>query len=43
MPEEVIVFVREAADVETLGEKLSPPVAAAAGRVLDLVRTEAGA
>ena len=43
MPEEVIVFAIEAADVETFGEELSPPVAAAAERVLDLVRREVGA
>ena len=43
MPEEVIVFAIEAADVETFGEELSPPVAAAAEQVLDLVRREVGA
>ena len=44
MPEEVIVFAIEAADVETFGEELSPPVAAAAAeQVLDLVRREVGA
>jgi hydrogenase maturation protease len=40
MPGEVIVFAIEAEDVETFGEELSPPVAAAAERVLDLVRRE---
>lgn len=40
MPEEVIVFAIEAADVETFGEELSPP---AAEQVLDLVRREVGA
>ena len=40
MPEEVIVFAIEAVDVETFGEELSPPVAAAAERVLELVRRE---
>lgn len=39
--EEATVFAIEAADVETFGEELSPP--AAAERVLDLVRREAGA
>jgi hypothetical protein len=43
MPGEVTVFAIEAEDVETLGEELSPPVAAAAGRVLALVREEVGA
>ena len=43
MPEEVIVFAIEAADVETFGEELSPPVAAAAEQVLELVRREVGA
>ncbi len=40
MPEDVTVFAIEAADVETFGEDLSPPVAAAAERVLALVRAE---
>ncbi len=43
MPEEVIVFAIEAADGETFGEELSPPVAAAADRVPGLVLTEVGA
>lgn len=41
--EEVIVFAIEAADVETFGEELSPPVAAAAERGLGLVRREVAA
>ncbi len=40
MPGEVIVFAIEAEDVETFGEGLSPSVAAAAERVLELVRGE---
>ncbi len=43
MPGEVIVFAIEAEDVETFGEELSPPVAAAAERVHELVREELGA
>jgi len=43
MPEEVVVFAIEAEDVETFGEELSPPVAAAAERVLALVREELSA
>lgn len=43
MPEEVTVFAIEAVDVETFGEELSPPVAAAAERVYDLIRQELGA
>jgi hydrogenase maturation protease len=43
MPEEVVVFGIEAVDVETFGEELSPPVAAAAARAVDLVRAEVGA
>ena len=43
MPEEVTVFAIEAVDVETFGEELSPPVAAAAERVISLVREELGA
>ena len=43
MPEEVIVFAIEAKDVETFGEELSPPVAAAAERVLALVLEEVSA
>jgi hydrogenase maturation protease len=42
MPDVVVVFAIEAADVETFGEELSPPVAAAAERVLALVREEIG-
>ena len=38
MPAEVTVFAIEAEDVETFGEELSPPVAAAAERVVALVR-----
>jgi len=40
MPEEVTVFAIEAVDVETFGEELSPPVAAAAERVLDMIAAE---
>ncbi len=40
MPEEVIVYAIEAADVETFGEELSPAVAAAADRVVRLVTDE---
>ena len=43
MPEEVVVYAIEAADVETFGEQLSPPVAAAAERVTRLVLQEVGA
>ena len=43
MPGEVTVFAIEAEDVETFGEDLSPPVAAAAERVFALVRKEVGA
>lgn len=43
VPEEVIVFAIEAADVETFGEELSPPVAVAAPQVLELVRREVAA
>ena len=43
MPKEVTVFAIEAEDVETFGEELSPPVAAAAERVFALVREEVGA
>ena len=43
MPEAVVVFAIEAADVETFGEQLSPPVAAAAERVTRLVLQEVGA
>ena len=43
MPADVTVFAIEAEDVETFGEELSPPVAAAAERVVALVREEVGA
>ena len=43
MPAEVIVYAIEAADVETFGEELSPPVAAAVEHVLELVREELSA
>ncbi|HQJ98462.1 MAG TPA: hydrogenase maturation protease [Thermoleophilia bacterium] len=43
MPDDVTVFAIEAADVETFGEEFSPPVAAAAGKVVELVRAEVGA
>ena len=42
MPGEVVVYAIEAEDVETFGEDLSPPVAAAAERVLALLREELG-
>jgi len=43
MPQEVIVFAIEAVDVETFGAELSPPVAAAAEVVPDLVGREEAA
>jgi hydrogenase maturation protease len=43
MPDDVTVFAVEAEDVETFGEEFSPPVAAAADKVVDLVRAEVGA
>ena len=43
MPEEVIVFAIEAADVEMFGEEFSPPAAAVAQQVLELVRREVAA
>jgi hypothetical protein len=43
MPEEVIVLAIEAADVETFGDELSPPVVAAAQQGLELVRREVAA
>ncbi len=43
MPDDVTVFAVEAQDVETFGEEFSPPVAAAADRVVELVRAEVGA
>jgi hydrogenase maturation protease len=42
MPRQVTVFAIEADDVETFGERLSPPVAAAAARVVELVLAEIG-
>ncbi len=42
MPEEVIVYAVETVDVETFGVQLSPPVAAAAERVLEMIRAELG-
>jgi hydrogenase maturation protease len=43
MPAEVTVFAIEAHDVETFGEELSPPVAAAADRLLEQLVAELGA
>jgi hydrogenase maturation protease len=43
MPDEVVVYAIEAVDVETFGEELSPPVAAAADRVVALIRDELAA
>jgi len=40
MPAEVVVYTVEAVDVETFGEELSPPVAAAAERVVALIAEE---
>jgi hydrogenase maturation protease len=40
MPSECTVYAVEAVDVETFGEELSPPVAEAAGRVVELVYAE---
>ena len=37
MPSECVVYAVEADDVETFGEELSPPVAAAADEVVELV------
>ncbi len=42
MPSEVLAFAVEAEDVETFGERLSPPVAAACDTVLRLVIEELG-
>lgn len=42
MPDDVTVFAIEAVDVETFGEELSAPVAAAAERVQALVLEELG-
>lgn len=43
MPDDVTVLAVEAEDVETFGEELSPPVAAAVERVVEMVRAEVGA
>ncbi len=43
MPADVTVFAIEAVDVETFGEELSPPVAAAAERVLGMIAAELAA
>jgi hydrogenase maturation protease len=43
MPDDVTVFAVEAEDIETFGEDFSAPVAAAAEKVIDLVRAEVGA
>jgi len=40
MPDEVVVYTVEALDVETFGEALSAPVAAAAARVVELIGEE---
>lgn len=40
MPDDVTVFAVEAVDVETFGDELSPPVAEAAERVIEMVRAE---
>lgn len=40
MPDEVVVYTVEAVDVETFGEELSAPVAAAAERVVALIGEE---
>lgn len=40
MPQDVVVYAIEAVDVETFGEELSPPVAAAAERVIALIGAE---
>jgi hydrogenase maturation protease len=40
MPREVVVFAIEAEDVETFGEELSPAVAVAAERVLEMIAAE---
>jgi hydrogenase maturation protease len=40
MPQDVVVYAIEAVDVETFGEDLSPPVAAAAERVITLIRAD---
>ena len=43
MPTDVVVYAIEAVDVETFGEELSAPVAAAAERVIALIRGDLGA
>jgi len=43
MPADVIVYAIEAVDVETFSEELSAPVAAAAERVIALIRGDLGA
>jgi hydrogenase maturation protease len=43
MPDDIVVYAVEAVDVETFGEELSPPVAAAADRVVALIRDELAA
>lgn len=40
IPKKIVVFVIEAADVETFGEELTPSVAAAVPKVVDLVLLE---
>lgn len=40
MPRDVVVYAIEAVDVETFGEQLSAPVAAAAERVIALIRAD---
>jgi hydrogenase maturation protease len=40
MPAEVVVYAIEAVDVETFGEELSPPVAEAAERVVEMILEE---
>jgi len=40
MPDEVVVYTVEALDVETFGEELSEPVAAAAERLVELIADE---
>jgi hydrogenase maturation protease len=42
MPREIVVYAVEAVDVETFGETMSPPVVAAADRVVELVWEEIG-
>jgi hypothetical protein len=40
MPAEVVVYTAEAFDVETFGEQLSAPLAAAAERLVGLIGDE---